>query len=99
MEFNFQWDSQKDLMNRRKHGITFREATQIFKDPMALTLFDEEHSLNEDRWITLGLTFAGEYLLVIHTFDEHSEDSADIRIISARKATRNEIKQYEEGHL
>lgn len=98
MEFNFQWDPKKDLSNQRKHGITFREATQVFKDSMALTVFDEDHSLDEERWVTLGLTTSGQYILVIHTFDEFS-GGVDIWIISARKATRNEIKSYEGENL
>ena len=61
---------------------------------MALALFDEEHSLDEERWTTLGQLPDGQYLLVIHTF-EQQDDRIDIRMISARKATRNEICQHE----
>ena len=99
MEFNFQWDPNKDRTNQKKHGVTFREATQVFKDPMALTLFDEEHSLSQERWVTLGLTPRGQYLVIVHTFDEYENGVADIRIISARKASKGEIKQYEGENL
>ena len=61
---------------------------------MALTLFDKEHSLDEERWTPLGQLADGQYPLVIHTFEQQG-DRADIRIISARKATKNEIRQYE----
>ncbi|MDQ5847193.1 MAG: BrnT family toxin [Acidobacteriota bacterium] len=56
--------------------------------------FDEEHSRNEDRWITLGLDRTGTLLVVFHSYEEASQSSARIRLISARKATRNEIEQY-----
>ncbi|WP_315862640.1 BrnT family toxin [Euhalothece natronophila] len=62
---------------------------------MALTIFDEEHSLVEERWITLGVTSNGQYLLVVHTIDE-GVALLDVRIISARRATRQEIHCYEE---
>lgn len=61
---------------------------------MALTLFDEEHSLDEERWTTLGQLADGQYVLVIHTFEQQG-DRVDIRIIPARKVTKNEIPQYE----
>lgn len=61
---------------------------------MALTLFDEEHSLDEERWATFGQIPDGQYLFVIHTFKQQG-DRIDIRIISAQKATKNEIRQYE----
>jgi uncharacterized protein len=94
MEYNFQWDPKKARVNLNKHGVSFREATLTFKDPMALTLFDEEHSIDEERWITLGLVASGQYLLVMHTFEEYS-GTADVRIISARKAHKDEIREYE----
>lgn len=96
MQYNFQWDFNKERINQNKHGVTFREATQVFQDPMALTLFDQEHSIDEDRWITLGVTLSGQYLVVVHTFDENVNSDVSIRMISARKATRYEIQQYEE---
>lgn len=64
-------------------------------DPQALSVLDEEHSQDEERWITLGLDRYGALLVACHTYREETETSARIRLISARKATRNEIKQYE----
>jgi uncharacterized DUF497 family protein len=94
VEYNFEWDFYKARSNQSKHSVSFQQATQVFKDLMALTLFDEEHSLDEERWTTLGQLPDGQYLLVIHTFEQQG-DRIDIRMISARKATRNEICQYE----
>ncbi len=96
MQYRFEWDWRKAQTNLEKHGVSFREATEVFKDPMALSLFDDEHSLSEERWITLGKKPGGQYLLVVHTADEF-EDVIDIRIISARRATKREIRRYEEG--
>ncbi len=94
VEYNFEWDFYKARSNQSKHGVSFQQATQVFKDPIALTLFDEEHGLDEERWTTLGQLPDGQYLLVIHTF-EQQDNRIDIRMISARKATKNEIRQYE----
>ncbi|WP_017326289.1 BrnT family toxin [Synechococcus sp. PCC 7336] len=98
MQYRFQWDPLKARTNLEKHGVSFREAEGVFEDPMALTLFDEEHSLFEEHWITLGRKMGGQYLLVVHTADEY-EDVIDVQIISARRATKREIRRYEEGEL
>jgi uncharacterized DUF497 family protein len=97
MQYHFQWDPKKERVNRQKHGISFRLATQVFRDPMAMTLFDEEHSEDEERWITLGKPGNGPYLVVIHTFEQVDANITIIRMISARPATKPEIRQYEEG--
>ena len=97
MEYHFQWEPNKARSNQVKHGISFQSATQIFKDPAMMTVFDEAHSLNEDRWITLGQTAGGQYLVVVHTFNQVEDNRVEIRIISVRKATPQEIQQYEEG--
>ena len=68
----------------------------MLRDPLALTVYDEEHSENEERWATLGLAENGQYLVVIHTFEQTSPTDATIRIISAREAERAEIKDYED---
>ena len=78
-----------------KHGIAFERAATVFLDPEALSVLDEEHGQDEERWITLGFDRAGTLLVVCHTYREEMETSGRIRLISARKATRNEIKQYE----
>ncbi len=95
MDYDFKWNPEKAVSNLSKHGISFRQATQVFKDPIAMSMFDEEHSFDEDRWVTVGLTSNSQYLLVVHTFDQTDEHTIEIRIISARKAARLEIKLYE----
>jgi uncharacterized protein len=97
MKYHFQWDPNKARSNQGKHGISFQSATQIFKDPAMMTVFDEAHSLDEAPWITLGQAASGQYLVVVHTFEEVEENRVEIRIISVRKATRQEIQQYEGG--
>jgi uncharacterized protein len=91
----FEWDPTKARENLRKHRVTFERATSIFLDPEALSEFDEEESVDEDRWITLGLDRTGVLLVVCHTYREDSQASARIRLISARKSTKSEAKQYE----
>jgi uncharacterized DUF497 family protein len=67
----------------------------VFLDPNALSLVDEPHSEEEERWITLGLDQTGALLVISHTYSEEGENSARVRLISARKATKNETKQYQ----
>ena len=94
MDYNFEWDPQKARANRRKHRVSFEEATTVFLDPRALTVYDEEHGDAENRWITMGLSSVGRLLVVCHTFREESASSVTIRIFSCRKATKNESKHY-----
>ena len=96
-EFSFEWDPVKAASNYKKHGITFERAATIFNDPKALTVFDDDHSRDEDRWVTLGLDADTFFVVVHHTYREKGERAAYIRIISARKATKQEIKQYQEN--
>jgi uncharacterized DUF497 family protein len=93
-EYHFEWDPIKARRNLQKHGVAFERASGIFADPRALSNFDVEHSRLEDRWITLGLDRSGILLVVCHTFHQEGDRQAYIRMISARKATRNEINQY-----
>lgn len=96
MQYNFEWDPVKAQSNANKHGVTFEQATAVFNDPMALTIFDEDNSNDgEDRWITLGQANEQYYLVVVHTYRDQSEDAVTIRLISARPANKHEIKQYE----
>jgi uncharacterized protein len=89
MAGRFEWDARKAAANLRKHGVAFEEAQTIFGDPQSLTIYDSEHSETDDRFITLGLSFSGRLLVVVHQdLDE------DIRIISARQATRKESRTY-----
>ena len=89
----FVWDPAKEKINIQKHKITFTESCYVFADKYSLTLFDEKHSENEDRWTTLGQTPNGKILLVVHTFRK-MDDMEVIRFISSRKATRKEAKEY-----
>ena len=92
-QYQFEWDPNKARQNNRRHRVTFERAATIFLDPNALSVFDEPHSQDEERWFTLGLDRTGILLVVCHTYREETETSAMIRIISARRATKNEEKQ------
>ncbi|MGH7795637.1 MAG: BrnT family toxin [Candidatus Binatia bacterium] len=94
-QFHFEWDPAKARQNARKHRVTFERGATVFLDPNALSLFNEQHSEEEKRWITLGLDQTGALLVISHTYREEAENSARVRLISARKATRNETKQYQ----
>lgn len=95
--YDFEWDAAKARTNLRKHGVSFRAATAVFRDPLARTIFDDEHSADEERWVTLGRTESGRYLVVVHTYAQVSETEIHIRIISAREADRQEILDYEQA--
>jgi uncharacterized DUF497 family protein len=87
----FEWDPRKDAANQRKHAVGFREATTVFGDPLATTFPDSEHSIVEQRFLTIGASVSDRLLVVVHT--EHEET---IRIVSARPATPRERRFYEE---
>ncbi len=92
MALQFEWDRKKAQSNKKKHGITFEGASTIFGDPLSITILDPAHSISEDRFITIGTSINNKLIVVVHT------DRDDIiRIISARKATRDEKNQYEQG--
>ena len=88
----FEWNIAKAASNLRKHGVSFEEAASVFLDPWALTFPDPEHSVDEEREITFGASVRQRIVVV-----SHCPRGDRIRIISARKATRNEKIQYEEG--
>ncbi len=90
----FVWDERKNRPNRIKHGIWFEEAQSVFHDPHARLFHDPEHSGEEERFILLGVSSVARPLVVVHCYRE--SDSL-IRIISARKATKKEVRSYEEG--
>jgi hypothetical protein len=92
--YQFEWDPIKAKKNLKDHGIAFERAATVFLDAAALSIYDEEHSENEDRWITLGIDRTGTLLVVSHTYRKETESSARIRLISAFKATKKESKQY-----
>lgn len=85
----YQWDSDKAAANLRKHGIDFADAVSVFSDDLAITIPDER--FDEERFITVGIDAFGRVLVVVYTWRDN-----EIRLISARKATRHERKQYEE---
>ncbi len=89
----FEWDKAKESLNRRKHGISFEEAQTVFIDEHALLIHDPDHSEDEDRFILLGLSMRLRLLVVCHSYRKSDEV---IRIISARKATKDETRQYGE---
>jgi uncharacterized DUF497 family protein len=95
LKFNFEWDPSKAKLNYRKHKLTFDHAAEIFLDPIAISIYDEEHSTHEDRWITIGKDRSNKFFVVVHTFHEEDADNITIRLISARGATKKEIEQYE----
>ena len=88
----FEWDQKKAAENAQKHGVTFQEAGTVFGDPLAITFEDPDHSTNEDRYLTFGLSQQKRLLIVSHT-----ERRGRTRIISARPMDRNERRIYEEG--
>ncbi len=94
--YHFEWDAAKARTNLAKHRVSFRAATVVFRDPLALTVYDEEHSADEERWVTLGRTPSGQYLVVVHTWEVVAADAVRLRIISARGAEPQEIRDYEE---
>jgi uncharacterized DUF497 family protein len=95
--YKFEWDPVKAQANVGKHGLDFERAATVFLDPFAVTIPDEEHSETEVHWITLGKDTSGEYVLVIHTFEWLADERGRVRLISARRPTRAEIRDYEEN--
>jgi len=88
----FEWDLKKAEANKRKHGVNFHEAATVLGDPLAITFKDPDHSIDEYRYITFGLSRFNHLLVV-----SHAERGNRIRIISARHMTRQERRIYEEG--
>jgi|SRR5579863_1482431 len=91
-DLEVRWDPRKAASNLRRHGVSFDEAVTVFDDPLSITKPDPDHSMDEDRFLTLGLSLSQRLLLVAHT-----EDPDEIRIISAREPTRSERDAYEEN--
>jgi uncharacterized DUF497 family protein len=86
----FEWDPEKAASNLKKHDVSFEEAASVFGDELSLTISDPLHSHDEERFIILGSSVKGRYLVVVHT-----DRNDKIRIISARQANAGEIKRYE----
>lgn len=94
-ELDIAWDPAKATSNLAKHGVAFAQAATVLLDPLAVTVFDAGHSQDEERWFTLGMSKEGKLLAVAHTYQATGPNSARVRLISAREATRDERKQYE----
>lgn len=92
MALRFEWDKRKADSNLRAHGVSFHEATTVFADPLSITISDPDHSMAEMRFVDIGLSYRGRLLVV-----SYAERADRIRVISARLATRNERRQYEEA--
>lgn len=88
----FQWDPKKAAANLKEHGVSFEEAATALKDPLSATGHDPDHSVDEDRFITFGVSTRGRLLVI-----SHAEKRGTIRILSARATTRTERRIYEEG--
>lgn len=93
-KITFEWDSSKASLNKKKHSISFEEAKSVFLDDNAAIIHDPEHSQDEDRFVILGLSTIARVLVVCHCYRKNDRI---IRIISARKATKNESMQYYGG--
>ena len=95
--FQFEWDEAKNLVNQRKHGVSFEEATQVFRDPLYVS-WKERVQVSEERWQAYGKVDGQVLLMVAHTVREELEDGSVyeiIRIISARRAEPKERRRYE----
>lgn len=93
MELQFEWDNNKNQINKKKHDVDFDEAKTVFYDANALVIDDPEHSQDEERFVILGMSNKPSLLVVCHCY---RQSETVIRIISARKATKTEKKQYYE---
>ena len=91
----FEWDEEKNNINLIKHGITFKEAETVFDDENAIVIYDEDHSADEERFIIIGIDLHYRELTVCHCCRGNDDDI--IRLISARKATKNESYLYRRG--
>lgn len=98
MKYQFEWDIIKAKSNLQKHGVSFKEATEVFLDPLHLSILDSEHGKTEERWITLGESKTSQLRIVVHTVVEHYDEKIiSIRVISARPASKFEQQQYREA--
>jgi len=91
----FEWDTAKAVTNIKKHGVSFEEAKSVFFDEFAVQFFDQNNTDSEDRFLMLGMSNETNLLLICHC---ERDDGNSIRVISARKATKNESKSYQRGH-
>ncbi|MGD9579452.1 MAG: BrnT family toxin [Syntrophorhabdus sp.] len=90
INYNFEWDIKKARSNTEKHGVRFEEAATVFIDPMAVTIYDPDHSETEERSTTMGIWKNGRLLIVCHTFNDTNRETVTLRIFSSRKANSQE---------
>lgn len=90
-KLRFEWDKNKNKKNRKKHNVSFEEAQTVFFDEYAIRFYDPEHSENEDRFLLLGTSFKLDALVICHCF---RQEETIVRIISARKADKEEAQVY-----
>ena len=83
MRYQFDWDPAKEAVNIRKHQVNFRRAVTVFRDPNQLSLFDDEHSHDEDRWLTLGIDSGGVLRVVIHTYKQINDTTLYASLIDS----------------
>jgi uncharacterized DUF497 family protein len=94
-QYQFEWDEEKAASNIRKHGVSFDLAATVFHDPRLLSMADLEHSTaGDERWFSIGLASTGAALTIVYQWTERTNAEITIRLISARKATRGEIRSY-----
>jgi len=91
LSLTFEWDEKKADENLRKHGVSFDEAKTVFNDPFSVTIYDPDHSSDEQRYVDIGLSSKGRLIVV-----SYCKRGETIRLISSRKATRKEQRDYEE---
>ena len=97
MLFQFEWDEAKAAANIRKHGVALEQASTVFHDPRLLTVADLEHGQQEERWFSVGLANNGVVLSVVYLWLNAGSEVTIIRLISVRKATQTELRQYQES--
>jgi uncharacterized DUF497 family protein len=95
-QLHFEWDAAKAMSNEHKHAVRFTLALSVFRDPRIQTMFDEDHSIAEERWIALGMAATGVLLVVVYTWTEVDPENVNVRMISARRATTVEQTAYED---
>lgn len=95
LHISFEWDVDKERINIARHKLNFSEASHVFSDIFQLNLFDDEHSVEEDRWVVIGEIPNMKIVVVVHTVRQsRCNNDVTVRIISARKATKNERTNY-----
>lgn len=93
-KINFEWDENKNTINKKKHGLSFEEAKEVFGDDNAILFDDPDHSIGEERFLIIGMIKSQKVCIVSHCYRNNDDI---IRIISAREATKNEKKTYLKG--